>query len=210
MKGIIVCEESQAATSAFNDAGHDFHSCDLQDCGGNQPEKHIKGDAIEALTENYGWQFVGAHPPCDFFANSGVRWLTSKKPRDGYIFSNALNIYVNPERWDAMEQMAKFFEQIYGIIEEIGKGYIEQPIIHKYAQAMIGVKPTQIVQPWMFGHGEVKPTCLWLIGLPKLKPTNMVSRRAQKIWKMPPSPDRKKIQSKTYSGIAQAMAEQWG
>jgi len=210
MKGIIVCEESQAVTSAFNDAGHDFYSCDLQDCGGSQPEKHIKGDAIEALTgKTHNWQFVGAHPPCDFSANSGVRWLTSEKPRNGYIFSNALNIYVNPERWDAMEEMAKFFKTIYGIIKEIGKGYMEQPIIHKYAQNIIGVKPTQIVQPWMFGHGEVKPTCLWLIGLPKLKPTNIVSGREQKIWKMPPSPDRKKLRSKTYPGIAEAMVQQW-
>ena len=170
MKGIIVCEESQAVTTAFNDAGHDFYSCDLQKCSGNQPDKHIQGDAIVALTrkinkqfnqvtENYGWEFVGAHTPCDYSANSGVRWLTSEKKRDGYIFSNALNIYVNPERWANMEEMSRFFKYIYLIIKEIGKGYMEQPIIHKYAQDIIGVKPTQIVQPWMFGHGEVCAHC---------------------------------------------------
>ena len=221
MKGIIVCEESQAVTSEFNEAGHDFYSCDLQNCGGKYPNKHIKADAIEALTgrfhkglhhvtENYGWQFAGAHTPCDFSANSGVRWLTSKKPLNGYVWSSALDIYVNPERWAAMEKMAKFFKQIYGIIKEIGKGYMEQPIIHKYAQNIIGVKPTQIIQPWQFGHGEVKPTLLWLINLPKLKPTNIVTGREQKIWKMPPSSDRKKLRSKTYPGIAKAMADQWG
>lgn len=82
--------------------------------------------------------------------------------------------------------------------------------MHKYAMEIIGIRPTQIIQPWMFGHGETKATCLWLIGLPELEPTEIVEGREQRIWKLPPSGDRAKLRSKTYPGIAKAMANQWG
>jgi hypothetical protein len=96
------------------------------------------------------------------------------------------------------------------VVKSVGKGYIENPIMHKYALEIIGEKHTQIIQPWQFGHGETKATCLWLVNLPELQPTAIVQGREQKNWKMPPSADRAKLRSKTFPGIAKAMAEQWG
>lgn len=109
-----------------------------------------------------------------------------------------------------MVESANFFKETLYQIIRVGKGYLENPIMHKYAMGIIQAKPSQVIQPYQFGHGETKATCLWLVGLPLLKPTNIVGGREGRCWKMAPSPDRQKLRSKTYPGIANAMAEQWG
>ena len=198
MTGIIGCEESQEVTIQFRNLGHEFFSCDLQECSGRHPEWHIKGDIFHTLCDvkySLGFDFGGFHPPCTYLSNSGVSWLYNK---DGTK---------NKDRWEKMEEGALFFRSLLNA--NCSMLYVENPIIHKYALRIIGVKPTQIIQPWQFGHGETKATCLWLKGLPELRPTNIVSGREQRLQKLPPSPERAKLRSKTYPGIARAMAEQW-
>ncbi len=219
MRVLIACEESQEVTNAFCDKGHFFNSCDLQDCSGGHPIRHIKDDIFHELSRRvHVYDFGGGHPPCDFLANSGIGWLVRKKPRPGFIWNEKINRFYNPARWEQMEDAALFFKSLYANIETIGKGYIENPIMHKYAIDIIGIKPNQVIQPYMFGHPESKATCLWLIGLPKLRETNNVKhiwlslpkKEGQRLHYLPPSINRKKIRSKTFPGIALAMAEQWG
>jgi len=199
LKGLIGCEESQTVANAFNKKGHLFYSCDLQATSGSNPELHYQEDIFHVLHRvHLSLDFFGAHPPCTYSANSGVRWLYNT---DGTK---------NEERWEKMRKGALFTKSLLGWIKMIGCGYLEQPILHKHALEIIGEKPTQIIQPWQFGHGETKATCLWIVGLPKLKPTDIVDGREQKIWKMPPSEERQKMRSKTYTGIAKAIAQQWG
>jgi hypothetical protein len=194
MKVLVACEESQVVTKAFRALGHEAYSCDLQDCSGGHPEWHFKGDAIEqAYSGNYDMMI--AHPPCTYLANSGVRWLNIV---DGRI--------TNQERRQELLWASRFFRDMLNA--PIKYICVENPIPHKHA--FLPVKYSQIIQPWQFGHGETKATCLWLKNLPLLQPTNIVEGRDQKIWKMPPSKDRQKLRSKTYSGIAEAMASQWG
>ena len=199
MKAIIGCEESQEVTKAFRRLGHDAFSCDVLPPSGGHSEWHYEDDIFHRLhKEHFSLQFLGAHPPCTYSANSGVRWLyNSDRSR-------------NEERWEKMRKGALFTKSLLAWIKTIGKGYLEQPILHKHALEIIGERPTQIIQPWQFGHGETKATCLWIVGLPKLEPTNIVEGREQRIWKMAPGPDRQKLRSKTYSGIAEAIATQWG
>lgn len=185
MKVLVACEESQAVCKAFRERGHEAYSCDLQDCSGGHPEWHIKGDALEVIKQK--WDLIIAHPPCTDLAVSGARWFKEKQA-DG-------------RQQKAIDFFMKF------INADCPRIAVENPVCimsKKYR------KPDQIIQPWMFGHGEVKTTCLWLKGLPKLEPTDIVEGREQKCWKMAPSPDRAKLRSKTYPGIAKAMAEQWG
>ena len=136
------------------------------------------------------WDLGIFHPPCTYLCNSGVRWLHT---REG--------------RWNDMRQGAEFFKQI--LEANIPRICIENPIMHKHAKDIIGSNHTQIIQPWQFGHGETKATCLWLKNLPKLEPTNIVEGREGRIHKMTPGPKRSKERSKTFVGIAVAMAEQW-
>ncbi len=116
----------------------------------------------------------------------------------------------NEERWEKMRMAALFFKSLLSWTETIGKGYIENPIMHKYAVEIIGRRQDQIIQPWQFGHGDTKATCLWLVNVPKLVPTDIVSGREQRLHRLPPSPERAKLRSKTYSGIAKAIATQYG
>lgn len=213
MKVLVACEESQVVTIELRLKGIEAYSCDLQPCSGGHPEWHIQGDAIHQLW-NRKWDLVIAHPPCTYLSNSGVRWLASKKPKSGYEWSDKYQIYINPKRWFDVVSASKFFNQfkLYG--KTGGCIAIENPIMHKYGKEQIFLEnenpiPSQIIQPWMFGHGETKATCLWLYNIPKLKPTNIVEGREGRIWKMSPGPERTKLRSKTYEGIAQAMAEQW-
>lgn len=127
------------------------------------------------------WDLLIAHPPCTRLCNSGVRWLS---------------------------EAAAFFRQF--LTADVERIAVENPIPHKYALEQIGRRYDQTVQPWQFGCGETKATCLWLKGLPKLKPTNIVCGREGRVWKMPPGPERERERSRTYEGIAAAMAEQWG
>jgi hypothetical protein len=204
MRILVACEESQAVTKAFRAKGHEAYSCDMLDCSGGHPEWHIKRNVLEIL--NQDWDFIGAHPECTYLANSGVRWLYNK---DGSK---------NIDRWIKLEAAVIFFNTIKA---KIKKGYLESSIPHKYARDgfysvvtgkwVVGIgKYSQIVQPWQFGHGETKATCFWLIDLSLLKPTNIVTGREQRIWKLPPSKDRSKLRSKTFPGIGDAMANLWG
>jgi hypothetical protein len=189
MKVLLGCEESQAVTIAFRKRGVEAYSCDLLPCSGGHPEWHIKGDVIK---EAYSGKYDKAifFPPCTYMTNSGVRWL-----------------HTDPKRWILLFEAADLFVKLWNApIAEIG---MENPIMHKYAKRLIGVEPSQIIQPWQFGHGETKATCLWLKNLPLLRPTNIVSGREQRIWKMPPGEERSKLRSKTFEGIAEAMADQW-
>lgn len=188
MKVLVACEESQVVCKAFRAKGHEAYSCDLQECSGNHPEWHITGNVVNQLYNR--WELIIAHPPCTRLANSGVRWLHER------------------DLWQELYYACEFFNMFQSAGKSGIKVCIENPIPHKYAVEYIG-KYHQLIQPWMFGHGETKSTCLWLYNLPKLIPTNIVSGREQKIWKMPPSKDRTKLRSKTFPGIANAMASQW-
>jgi len=189
MRVLIACEESQAVCIEFRKLGHEAYSCDLLPCSGGHPEWHIKGSVINELYKD--WDLVIAHPPCTRLANSGVKWLAER------------------DLWQEMYYACEFFNIFQSYASSGAKVCIENPIPHKYAVEYIG-KYSQIIQPWQFGHPESKATCLWLYGLPKLQPTNIVSERRQSVWKMSPGPERAKLRSKTFPGIARAMAEQWG
>ena len=201
MRVLVACEESQEVCKAFRAKGHWAFSADLQSCSGGHPEWHIKGDCLSLLnggcrfmTEAWTytqidgkWDLIIAHPPCTDLAVSGARWFKEKQA-DG-----------------RQQRSIDFFMQF--VNADCERIAIENPVC---IMSRIYRKPDQIIQPWMFGHGEVKTTCLWLKGLPKLEPTDIVEGREQKCWKMAPSPDRAKLRSKTYPGIAKAMAQQWG
>lgn len=195
MKVLIACEESGVVRDAFLSRGHDAISCDLIDT--SSPGPHIVGDALEVINSEK-WDLIIAHPPCTYLANSGVCHLDDFK---------------NIERIKKMHHAAVFFHAI--LSADCDKICVENPIPHKYG---IGKTYTQIIQPWMFGHAESKATCLWLKGLPKLVETNNVKelwktlpkKEAQRLHYLSPSPERAKLRSKTYKGIAKAMADQWG
>ncbi len=200
MKVLVACEESQEVCKAFRALGHDAYSCDLEECSGGHPEWHIQGDAITvAYDRRMGWDLMIGHPPCTFLSNSGSRWL-----------------YIKESRWDAMKEGALFFKTLMSA--PIPMIAIENPIIHKHALKIIGIKYDQIIQPYMFGHAESKATCFWLKGLPPLHPTNNVKhiwetlpkKESQRLHYLSPGPDRVKLRSKTYPNIAKAMATQWG
>lgn len=199
MKVLIACEESQTVCKAFRALGHEAYSCDLLDCSGGHPEWHIKEDAAVVLNSQQ-WDLVIAHPPCTRLANSGVRWLAERK------------------LWFELIGAMKFFNVFNDYGKRGNKIVIENPIPHKYAvtgdlpiTATEGIgKYNQIIHPWQFGHNESKATCLWLHNVPELKPTDIVEGREQKVWRMPPGENRSKERSKTYEGIAKALANQYG
>ena len=187
MRVLIACEFSGVVRDAFVAKGHDAWSCDILPGEGVNSHRHYQQDIFEVIGRD--WDLMIAHPPCTRLANSGVRWL------------NERNL------WGDLEEAILFFNKLK--LANIGKIAVENPIPHKYAVNGIG-KYDQIIQPWQFGHGETKATCLWLKNLPKLQATNIVEGREQRIWSLPPSSDRAKLRSMTYIGIAKAMAEQWG
>ena len=184
MNVLVACEESQAVTIAMRNRGIEAYSCDILPCSGGHPEWHIQDDVSNMLKES--WGMVIAFPPCTHLAVSGARWFDEK-------------------RKDGRQQHGIDFFMMFTELE--CKYAIENPV---GIMSSIYRKPDQIIQPWQFGHGETKATCLWLKGLSPLVPTNVVEGRADRIHKLPPSPDRWKIRSETYQGIADAMADQWG
>lgn len=184
MRILIACEESQAVTLAFRSRGIEAYSCDTSDCSGGYPGWHIQCDVIDLLEED--WSAVIAFPPCTHLARSGARWWPAKQ-RDG-------------RQGRGIEFFKKFTELSCPTA-------IENPI---GIMSTVWRKPDQIIQPWQFGHGETKATCLWLKGLPLLTHTKVVPGRKPATWLLPPSKDRAKLRSKTYTGIAKAMANQWG
>ena len=193
MNVLIACEFSAVVRDAFRARGHDAWSADILPSEGNSVW-HWRGDVLDII--NNGWDLMIAHPPCTYLANSGVRWLY----KDGKI---------DEDRWSRMLDAAKFFRAL--MLAPIPRIAVENPIMHKWARAAIGVKPAdQIIQPWQFGHGETKATGLWLRNLPKLEPTNIVAGREPRVHHASPGPDRWKERSRTLTGIAEAMADQWG
>ena len=181
---LVACEESQAVTIAFRENGIEAFSCDILPCSGGHPEWHIQGDVTSLLVE--GWNMIIAFPPCTHLAVSGARWFAEK-------------------RADGRQQAAIDFFMLFANVD-CSRVAIENPV---GIMSTIWRKPDQIIQPWQFGHGETKATCLWLDGLPLLQPTNIVEGREQRVWRMPPSDERARLRSKTFEGIARAMAEQW-
>lgn len=186
MKILIGCEFSGIVREEFRKLGHDAWSCDLLDT--EIPGNHIKGDVLRILED--GWDMLIAHPPCFRLCNSGVRWLQER------------------DLWEELDESAYFFRRFLNA--PIEKVAVENPIPHKYAIDRIGRKYDQIIQPWMFGHGETKATCLWLKNLPLLYPTKIVDGRKGRVHYESPGPDRWKNRSRTLQGIAKAMAKQWG
>lgn len=188
MNILVACEYSGRVRDAFNRRGHNAISCDLLPT--ESPGPHFMGP-VERVIKPFSfpfrikWNMMIAFPPCTHLASSGAAWFKNKQ--------------------DVQPQAIEFFMML--VNADIPKIAVENPIGIMSTRYR---KPDQIIQPWMFGHGETKATCLWLKGLPKLVPTHIVEGREQRLHKLGPSPDRAKIRSLTYQGIADAMAEQWG
>lgn len=181
LRVLIACEFSGRVREAFRKHGHDAWSVDLLASDDNS-EHHIQDDVLNHLNED--WDLMIAHPPCTHLASSGARWFHKKKVEQAEALDFVRTLLDAPIPKIALENPV-------GIISSIIR------------------KPDQIIQPWQFGHGETKATCLWLKNLPLLIPTNIVSGRENKIWRMPPSENRWKLRSITYQGIADAMSTQW-
>ena len=203
MKVLVACEESQAITKELRILGHDAFSCDIKDCSGGHPEWHIKKDVLSVL--NDGWDMLIAHPPCTRLTNAGVRWLKSPPKNKTLV-----------EMWRQLFNDAEFYKALRDC--GIPKKAIENPAMHRHAKEIIKPGKRQIVQPWWFGDKAFKATGFELINLPELKPTEKLEppkkgTQEHKEWsfihRMPPSPDRAKLRSKTFSGIAKAAAQQW-
>ena len=181
LRVLIACEFSGIVRDAFSARGHDAWSCDL--LPSERPGNHIQGDVLEVLDQ--GWDLMIAHPPCTHLAVSGARWFKHKQK----------------EQAEALEFVHRMMDA------PVPRICIENPVSIISSRIR---KPDQIIQPWQFGHGEVKATCLWLKGLPKLQPTRIVTGRVPRVHHASPGPDRWKERSRTLEGIAQAMARQWG
>lgn len=192
LKILVACEESQAVTIELRALGHEAYSCDILKCSGNHPEWHLQQDVIPLIEQE--WDMIIAFPPCTHLSSSGAKYFAQKRA-DG-----------------RQKQGIDFFMQ-----------FVNAKCKHIAIENPIGIissvyrKPDQIIQPWMFGHMESKATCLWLKGLPKLKETDNVKEEMMKLPKnkrerihyLPPSKDRSILRSKTFAGIAKAMAIQW-
>lgn len=195
MRVLVACEYSGAVRDAFITAGHDAVSCDLLPT--ETPGPHYQGDVLDIIRDD--WDLMVAHPPCTYLTLAGVRWL-----------------YSDPTRWRDMVDGAVFFRTL--LEARIPRIAVENPIMHGWARKIIGRGPTQVVQPWWFGHPERKATALWLKGLSPLEPTDNVEAdmlalpRAEqhRLHYLSPSEDRWKERSKTFPGLAAAMADQWG
>jgi site-specific DNA-cytosine methylase len=181
LKVLVACEFSGTVRRAFRALGDDAWSCDLLPAEDDSPY-HVRGDCRDLL--DMGWDILIAHPPCTHLAVSGARWFAEKRT----------------EQADALEFVRSLLDAPVPCIA------LENPVSIISSKIR---KPDQIIQPWQFGHGETKATCLWLKNLPNLWPTNIVEGREARVHRMPPGPDRWKERSRTFAGIAAAMAEQW-
>lgn len=180
MRVLVGCEFSGTVRDAFAARGHDAWSCDV--LPSERPGQHYQGDLRDML--DGGWDLIICHPPCTHLAVSGARWFKDKKDEQAHALGFVIQLWAAP-------------------VERIA---LENPISILSSRWK---KPTQIIQPWQFGHGETKATCLWLRGLPPLKPTQIVEGREPRVHFMPPGEDRAKERSRSYPGVAGAMAEQW-
>ena len=181
MRVLVACEFSGVVRDAFTARGHDAWSCDV--LPSESPGQHYQGDVRDFLEA--GWDLLIAHPPCTHLAVSGARWFKDKKDEQAHGLGFVMQIARANVRRIAIENPVSILSSCWR-------------------------KPDQIIQPWQFGHGETKATCLWLIDLPRLKPTQIVEGREPRVHYMPPSEDRAKERSRTLPGVAAAMADQWG
>lgn len=181
MRVLIACEYSGAVRDAFRARGHDAMSCDLLPT--DAPGPHYQGDVRDVLGDK--WDLMVAHPPCTHLAVSGARWFKHKQAEQAQALDFVRLLLAAP----------------------IPRIALENPVSIISSRIR---KPDQVIQPWQYGHGETKATCLWLKNLPLLRPTDVVEGREARIHRMPPSPDRWKLRSATFPGIAAAMADQWG
>lgn len=194
---LVACETSGVVRRAFASRGHEAWSCDILPSE-DRSNHHIIGNARDLLGD--GWDLLMvAHPPCTRLCNSGVRWLT--KPPKGRSL---------PEMWADLDEGAALFSAFWNA--PVDRIAVENPVMHRHAKERIeNFRPhSQVIQPWQFGHGETKATCLWLKGLPSLVPTRVVEGREARVHRHPPGPERWRERSRTYAGIADAMASQWG
>jgi len=210
LKVLVACEESQSVCKAFRELGHNAYSCDILPCSGGHPEWHIQGDVLEQL--DGGWDMMIAHPPCTYLSNAGMCNLTRKNSDDAYRARRKKLTH------DAYDFVLKLYNANIPLIA------IENPVgwLNTHWR-----KPDQIIQPFQFGHSVNKKTCLWLKGLPPLQPTNVVDKDVTVLWEGTGAKISKwykdtlkegkgnlkevsRIRSKTFEGIAKAMAEQWG
>ncbi|WP_291655945.1 hypothetical protein [Bosea sp. (in: a-proteobacteria)] len=197
LKVLVACEFSGTVRRAFAARGHDAWSCDLLPAE-DRSNRHIVGDARDIL--NDGWDLLMvAHPPCTRLCNSGVRWLSVPPP------GRTLD-----DMQEELREGAALFSTFWNA--PIDRICVENPVMHRHAKALIENyrEPAQSVQPWQFGHGELKRTCFWLKGLPALRPTNIVDGREARVHRQSPGPNRWRERSRFFSGIAEAMADQWG
>lgn len=194
MKVLIACEESQRVCTAFREKGHEAYSCDIEPCSGGHPEWHIQDDVLKHLDK--GWDLIIAHPPCTYLSNAGARFLYPKG-------------VLNKERLAKGLEAKEFFMKLYNA--NCPKICVENPVSSKIFDMPLH---TQEIQPFEFGHPFKKKTRLWLKGLEPLKPTEIVevseSTKIAGNWFNKGGKDRQKNRSKTFEGIAKAMAEQWG
>ncbi len=189
MRVLVACEFSGVVRRAFRELGHDAWSCDLLPPEDGSPY-HLQGDAMAWIRigrMGYAWDLMIAHPPCTRLTVAGARWFKGREQEQAAAIAFVESL------WD----------------EDVQRIAIENPIGVLSTRSTLE-KPDQIIQPWQFGHGEVKATCLWLKNLPRLVPTNIVEGRHARVHREPPGPDRWKNRSRTFTGIAAAMASQWG
>ena len=186
MRVLVACEYSGAVRRAFRARGHDAWSCDFLPAEDGDPH-HIQGNVISHPIIERGWDVLIAFPDCTYLTVSGARWMSI------------------PWRQEAQQWALAFVRTLWAL--PIPRKGLENPVGRL---STLWRKPDQIIQPWQFGHGETKATCLWLDNLPPLEPTNIVDGREGRVCKESPSPDRWKERSRTYEGVAQAMAMQWG
>ena len=193
MRVLVACEESQRVCIAFRNKGHEAYSCDIMPCSGGHPEWHIQDDVLKHLDEN--WDLIIAHPPCTYLSNAGA----------GMLFPKGV---LNKERYQKGLEAKEFFMKLYNA--PCSKICVENPI----SSRIFEMPPyTQQIEPFQFGHPFQKKTRLWLKGLPPLKPTNIVEKRESTVtaaWFNKGGKERRINRSKTFEGIAQAMADQWG
>jgi hypothetical protein len=194
MKVLVACEESQRVCMAFREKGHEAYSCDIESCSGGHPEWHIQDDVLKHLNED--WDLIIAHPPCTYLSNAGARFLYPKGK-------------LNEDRYKLGLEAKEFFLKLLNA--PCNKICVENPVSSKIFNMP---EYTQEIQPYMFGHPYKKKTRLWLKGLPELKPTNIVevseSTKVAGNWFNKGGKERQKNRSKTFEGIAKAMAERWG
>lgn len=201
MRVLVACEYSGVVRESFRRRGHDAWSCDLIESEDNSPY-HIVGDVTEIINDN--WDLMIAHPPCTYLTVAGARWFYHPEDKD-LPYEERRPHPKYPDRRQQQEDALNFVQLL-----------MNAPIPHIAIENPISVissrirRPNQIIQPWQFGHGETKSTCLWLKNLPSLEPTNIVEGRENRIHMMSPSKDRWKERSRTFQGIGDAMGEQWG